>query len=637
MKLHHLRPICRASNRFSPSLALYQHFIVPYNALHQQRFSSSAPAPVAAEGEPSQNTQADDLPPPEVPPVENAEASQPLKITYIDPGRLRREAEMADMKKQLEKLQQNSEKLKKSLKGKQRSHEAKARESTNFIEEIMLKSRIAFDGGEVYEGLVVPPISAPQPAPEHSYPWASKTPNSSVDSMARLNEEIRKFWEYAKPNRAEVFARKNVVEQVRADVRQRFPGHVLEVFGSERTGISFATSDIDLRMVRREALDQSVSDKPPTHQERRDLYRDLYTLRYQVFGNHGKAAGKYLLANLLHARYPLLSIQSRDSGLVVQIVLSNNTAKSREYMHRYMVDYPYLRQVYAVVKTMFDQRGLSDVYRGGFGSYSIFMMIVASLQNQANQRNDAAGALVNFLYYWGFFKTRENGVSIDPPEYFDKKTHPVLTDAARAKIAEGKTAPLPDWMLSLRDPADATNDLGRKGSCILHVQATLRHLVEALIKDLNANSRPSLLARLVGDVYARDRLHRKRLAANGALVQDQVKASFANAARELRQKQDVNGTAQGEDDVHGFLDMDMESGGNAVASSLGPTTDTTSVPDAPEPPRIRYHEAGSGEGNLLYVSVKVDNRVKEVKADYVEPSELLGGKSRDFKLPGGKA
>ena len=49
--------------------------------------------------------------------------------------------------------------------------------------------------------------------------------------------------------------------------------------------------------------------------------------------------------------------------------------------------------------------------------------------------------------FLAYFKTKEHGVSVSPPEYFDKKEHPVLTDSARAKI-EVSLAPLHHTLLS---------------------------------------------------------------------------------------------------------------------------------------------------------------------------------------------
>jgi len=103
-------------------------------------------------------------------------------------------------------------------------------------------------------------------------------------------------------------------------------------------------------------------------------------------------------------------------------------------MQEYMEKIPYLRELYWVVKTMFDTRGLSDVFRGGFGSYSLFMMVVASIKHAPKPPRDSARALLHFLDFWGNFDTTKHGVSIEPAHLFDKAKHPVLTDTQRARL-----------------------------------------------------------------------------------------------------------------------------------------------------------------------------------------------------------
>lgn len=141
------------------------------------------------------------------------------------------------------------------------------------------------------------------------------------------------------------------------------------------------------------------------------------------------------------ARYPLISLQDRASGLDIQIVLSNDTALSRQFMQRYMEEYSYLAQLYSVIKATLDVRGLSDVFRGGIGSYSLFMMIVASLKHHPHPRNDAAGALVYFLRFWGSFKADVHGLSIEPPEFL-AKTNPIMSGQALGHI-EVRRRPTP--------------------------------------------------------------------------------------------------------------------------------------------------------------------------------------------------
>jgi len=243
--------------------------------------------------------------------------------------------------------------------------------------------------------------------------------------------EIRKFYEYIRPSPAESVARKHVIEQVRQHVRKYLPGYELEVFGSERTGLSFARSDIDLRLVPEKRYQNSTeAHLPPTPRERYQMRGDLMKLHTRLLSKHRNS---YLLPTLLWARYPLISMQDRASGLDVQIVLSNDTTLSRHFIQRYQEEYPFINEVYSVLKATLDTRGLSDVFKGGVGSYPLFMMIVACLVHRPSARTDAQSALFGFLAFWGTFKAKKHGISIEPPEFL-AKTNPIMSGAAMGNV-----------------------------------------------------------------------------------------------------------------------------------------------------------------------------------------------------------
>jgi non-canonical poly(A) RNA polymerase PAPD5/7 len=170
--------------------------------------------------------------------------------------------------------------------------------------------------------------------------------------------------------------------------------------------------------------------KPPGKEARVAL---LQLLRQVFWANINKNPA-YTNTSIRYSRYPLIAIQDRKSGLDVQIVLSNNSSVSREYMRMYMEQHPYLRPLFSVVKTMFDIRGLSDAFYGGFGSYALFMMVVASIKHKPHSRNDAAGGLVNFLRFWRNFDTTAKGISVDPVELYDKETTNIITLKAKDRI-----------------------------------------------------------------------------------------------------------------------------------------------------------------------------------------------------------
>jgi non-canonical poly(A) RNA polymerase PAPD5/7 len=90
-------------------------------------------------------------------------------------------------------------------------------------------------------------------------------------------------------------------------------------------------------------------------------------------------------------------------------------------------------------------------------------------------------------------------------------------------------------MLSLRDPADETNDLGRKGIAIKHVQVTLRDLHYQLVLDTKANTRPSILGPLVGSSYMLQLERRRRLKGYGQFLEQQEQRTLSQKAKAVRE------------------------------------------------------------------------------------------------------
>lgn len=93
-------------------------------------------------------------------------------------------------------------------------------------------------------------------------------------------------------------------------------------------------------------------------------------------------------------------------------------------------------------------------------------------------------------------------------------------------------------MLRLRDPADPTNDLGRKAFAIKHVQSTIRSLYHGLVIAVKQNERPSLLDILVGVKPGLDKARRQKLRNAGREMETQLAESLAAKAKRLREAED---------------------------------------------------------------------------------------------------
>ncbi|USP75110.1 Terminal nucleotidyltransferase 4A [Curvularia clavata] len=528
------RLVCRAHNRFTPATALWEHFVGPHLPnlrlrLHQHRFSSTATEP-AHHGADADNAATGEVgakgvqQEPGTKPALNIRRMTTAKGHWL-PHKV--DASIAKNKMQLY---------------------ASREVSLTGPEKLLAVARAAFEDSKEYEGLAVKPMVSTKPIKESALPWCLRDSRSSMPAMDVLDKEIEKFYKYTKPTEAEQRARQHLVHQVRSQVQGSLKGYDVEVFGSERNGIAFATSDIDFRLMHpSQTSNPTVARLPPTKWQREQW---LYRLQY-LFNRTIRRHEAYFLPVIRYARYPLISAQDRNSGLDIQIVLSNDTSLSNTMVQNYMDEIPYLRKLYYVAKNILDVRGLSDVYRGGIGSYSIFMMLVASIKHMPHERQDAAGALLNFLNFYSIFDTKKHGISIEPVGLFDKAKHPIITKATEAKLEQGKAKPLPSYMLSLRDPADATNDLGRKGIAIKHVQATFSHLYDQLNRDIKANTRPSLLAPSVGPSYMLNLLRRQKLQRYGERLQRETQQTLAEKAKLVREadREGMTGSRTNTDDV----------------------------------------------------------------------------------------
>ncbi|KAF2027911.1 hypothetical protein EK21DRAFT_102237 [Setomelanomma holmii] len=535
MKPSHTRLICRAPNRFTPSIALWQHFIGPQQHIPSQPRFSSTVSEAVQDSTSSDNT----VPGPGDSGPLQEEAETRNVLTQNKPSN---NAKSVIRKTTTVKGIWHPDKRDASISKNIDTKHAARQASVEAAEQLLTAAKTAFDEGKDYKGVVVQPMLNATTVKESKLPWCLAPEERTILGIDRLAIEIEIFYTYSKPSYYESLARRHVIEQVRKHSRQTLPDHILEVFGSERTGLAMAMSDIDLRLLPQSRIEDPEKVKlPPTHEQRMEGMKNLHKLHF----NNLARQKAYLLPWLRYARYPLISLQDKQSGLDIQIVLSNDTSLSRETMKRYMDEYPYLHQLYFVVKAMFDIRGLSDVFRGGFGSYSLFMMIVASIKHLPNKRNDAAGALLHFLKFYKNLDTVKNGVCIEPAVLFKKSEEAVMPDKVKSRLEAtvltllqgGAAKPLPKYMLSLRDPADKTNDLGRKGIAIKHVQATFKILLADLESNIKSNSRPSLLGPLVGSSYMLNKERRDRLRHYGQKLSSQLKDSLAKTAKMVKERE----------------------------------------------------------------------------------------------------
>lgn len=340
-----------------------------------------------------------------------------------------------------------------------------------------------------YQGF---PISPDEPTlnSQMAFPWAVEpTAEASRSGMDILNEEIKLFAEYTQPSPAEMAARDAVKDEMTSFITAKTGRFMItDTFGSARTGLAIATSDLDFRM----------RLKPRTR--RGELSDDEFKLMWirrvsMAMSQHPD----WIAVVLRNARFPIINAQHRETGIDIQIVSSPSTKAQHDATMNCLQSIPNLRNLYYVVKYLFSMRGLVDVFNGGTGSYGLLMMLVASLTRRGTSYThaDAGAQLLQFLDFYCEHDYVRNGIAIAPltavskPETTLFRKHAGDSIPRRAYIRAayerddpvragqwsiGQRRPFQPYLPCIQDPANPLNDLGRKMNAIKHIVATLQQI-----------------------------------------------------------------------------------------------------------------------------------------------------------------
>lgn len=180
---------------------------------------------------------------------------------------------------------------------------------------------------------------------------------------------------------------------------------------------------------------------------------------------------------LVFGNIPIVRAVHSRTGLKVQISTQSADRYDSDFTAAYLAEFPTLRPIFVLLRYTLEMRKLSTPFEGGLGSYSIFMMIVAALKQASGHhaRDDLANHLLHVLHFYSSADLYRVGFCVDPPRTFVK--------AGNNLFPVNHHKP---YLLCLQDPADATNDLGRKAYAIKHVQRVFDRARVDIMKDMTA-------------------------------------------------------------------------------------------------------------------------------------------------------
>ncbi|XP_064168239.1 terminal nucleotidyltransferase 4B-like isoform X1 [Anguilla rostrata] len=309
-------------------------------------------------------------------------------------------------------------------------------------------------------------------------PW--KTRNYS-EGILGLHEEISDFYEYMSPRPEEERMRMEVVERIERVIKDLWPSADVQVFGSFSTGLYLPTSDIDLVVF-------GKWDNLP-----------LWTLE-EALRKHN-VADENSVKVLDKATVPIIKLTDSFTEVKVDISFNvHNGVKAAVLIKEFKKKYPVLPYLVLVLKQFLLQRDLNEVFTGGIGSYSLFLMAVSFLQ--LHYREDASSPNANigvlliefFELYGRHFNYLKTGIRIKDGGCY------VAKDEVQKSMLDGYRPS----MLYIEDPLQPGNDVGRSSYGAMQVKhafdyayVVLSHAVSPIAKYYPNNESESILGRII--------------------------------------------------------------------------------------------------------------------------------------------
>lgn len=285
-------------------------------------------------------------------------------------------------------------------------------------------------------------------------PWSADVDWSRCRNGAEaLHRELMAFDAWLAPTHAEHETRCMVIEMIRRAIKSQWHDADVHPFGSQETQLYLPQGDLDLVVV-----------SPTMENSRRE--GALRTMA-ACLRRHNLATNVQVIAR---AKVPIIKFVTTYARLKVDISINQtNGLAAAKYVNSWLRKWPHIRPIIMVIKHLLMQRGMSEVFSGGLGSYSVIIMVISFLQLHPKVQRGEIDAgrnmgviLLEILELYGKNFGYDNcGISIRGQGGYFSKARRGWKDERRP------------FMLSIEDPHDPTNDISKGSFGIIQVRSTL--------------------------------------------------------------------------------------------------------------------------------------------------------------------
>lgn len=296
-------------------------------------------------------------------------------------------------------------------------------------------------------------------------PWPSN-PESTLDT------EIRALERHLIPSSSANHGMLKIEAEIASLLATVVP-HAPKIIGSHCTGLAMRHSALDFLLPYEDTARSLNRDRrpSPTRPQIRGAHLRLLRQVERVLRDTDTFTTIGLQRSTISARH-------RPSGLLLHFYCGEGMPAITEHLQDYQAEYPALRPLYAVTRTLLEARGLFGSSHAGVGPDALAMLIVAFLKLNHGRflgPKDLGDQLLAFLQFYGSqINIQSVGIAVDPPGLFSASTIPVTSHAdepahlrgQRSLISAKRSAAkrgnsLVAQRLCVQDPTHYMNDLGR--------------------------------------------------------------------------------------------------------------------------------------------------------------------------------
>ncbi|XP_067905518.1 terminal nucleotidyltransferase 4B isoform X2 [Heterodontus francisci] len=186
------------------------------------------------------------------------------------------------------------------------------------------------------------------------------------------------------------------------------------------------------------------------------------------------------------ATVPIIKLTDSYTEVKVDISFNvQNGVKAAQLIHEFIKKFPVLPYLVLVLKQFLLQRDLNEVFTGGIGSYSLFLMAVSFLQ--LHPREDVCNCdanlgvlLIEFFELYGrHFNYLKTGIRINDGGSY------VAKDEVQKIMADGYRPS----MLYIEDPLQQGNDVGRSSYGAMQVKQAFDYAYVVLSHAVSPNAK----------------------------------------------------------------------------------------------------------------------------------------------------